>query len=74
MRRINVTARAKILTLLTQGVSIDAIGRVNARKWRVMAKRHYQPRSPETDAQARFVRNWAAQTVCRQRMVGPRSS
>jgi hypothetical protein len=60
--------------LVECGMSGDEALNVIARKWTVMAKRHYQPRSPETDAQARFVRNWATQTVCSQRMVGPRSS
>ena len=60
--------------LVECGMSGDEALNVIARKWTVMAKRHYQPRSPETDEQARFVRNWAAQTVCNQRMVDRRAS
>ena len=45
--------------LVECGMSGDEALNVIAQKWTVMAKRHYQPRSPETDEQARFVRNWA---------------
>ena len=45
--------------LVESGMNGDEALGLIARKWTAMAKRHYQPRSPETDEQARFVRNWA---------------
>ena len=46
--------------LVESGMTGDDALALIARKWTVMAKRHYRPRSPETDEQVAYVRHWAA--------------
>lgn len=45
--------------LVRHGRSGEEALEVIAAHWRTMAKRHRHPRSPETDAQRRFVLEWA---------------
>ncbi len=45
--------------LVESGITGDDALALIAHKWTVMAKRHYRPRSPETDEQVAYVRHWA---------------
>ena len=44
--------------LVEHGHTPDQALALLARKWQVMAKREHAPRSPETDEQRDFIRNW----------------
>lgn len=45
--------------LVRQGFSGDDALKLIAQRWAIMAKRNRYPRSPETPAQERYIRNWA---------------